>query len=115
MDGPVYENYGISVPRFDDAYAYPYVAKLVGPDEKWRVAREFQPRPVKTCCHQKSREFRTDFESDGIYEIGIKAWSIETNRCIWATHTYVLVENGDVFPVTAKKAFDQARKTLKAV
>ena len=115
MDGPVYENYAISVPRFDDTYAYPYVAKLVGPDVKWGVAREFQPRPIKACCHQKSREFYTDFESDGIYEIGIKAWSIATKACIWKTHAYVLVKGGDVFPITARKAFEQARMALKVV
>lgn len=113
MDGSVYENYGISVPRFAGAYAYPYVAKLVGPNEIWGVEREFQPRPVKLCCCPTTREFRTDFETDGIYEIGMKAWDIETKECIWKQHTYVLVQEGDVFPITAKEAFNQARKTLE--
>ena len=104
MDEPVYENYIIIVPRFQDAYAYPYVAKLVGPDEKWGLAREFLPRPIKRRCNKDSREFSTDFVSDGIYEIGKKAWDIETKTCFWRERTYVIVAEGDIFPISEQEA-----------
>ena len=103
-----YENYRIRVPRGEGFYAYPYVAKFVGVCDEMGVVRAFMPRPEKVCCYKEHREFRTDFPGNGVYEIGKKAWDAETSACIWSVRDYVLVQNGDIFPLDMKEAFSIA-------